>query len=62
MGRSCSLCNISHAGLGEKSEFETLRKNLGVKTVHLDEQSDDLAKFLQENALESSRKGLGSCC
>ena len=33
--------------MGEKSEFETLRKNLGVpfKTVHLDEQSDDLAKF-----------------
>ena len=21
-GRSCSLCNISHAGLGEKSEFD----------------------------------------
>ena len=48
-GRSCSLCNISHAGLGEKPEFDKFRKNLGVsfKTVHLDERSDDLAKFTE---------------
>ena len=47
LGRSCSLCDISHSGLSEKPQFEKIRKSLGVSftTVHLDERSDDLAKF-----------------
>ena len=47
LGRSCSLCDISHKGMSEKPEFDKFRKSIGVpfKNVHLDEQSSDLAKF-----------------
>ena len=43
-GAHCSLCDITHGSVREKSEWRECRSRLPVEmvTVHLDEQDDDL--------------------
>ncbi len=43
----CALCDITHAGVREKASFRRCRGAFSVPfdTVHLNEQSPDLARF-----------------
>lgn len=43
----CALCDITHGYVRQKDEFSDLcsRLTLPLRTVHLDEQSPDLAAF-----------------
>lgn len=43
----CALCDISHRGVREKSEFRQCRSELPVpfEVVHLDERSDEIARL-----------------
>ena len=47
LGFDCSMCRISHNSFYEKKEWKdkVLQSDLNLKTVHIDEQSDDLYQF-----------------
>lgn len=46
-GTHCSLCDITHGSVREKSEWRECRSRLPVEmtTVHLDERSEELRTF-----------------
>ena len=43
----CALCDITHSGISEKSEFKACRtaQTVPLTTLHLNEQAPDLAAF-----------------
>ena len=46
----CALCDISHSGISEKSDFKKCRESQPIPLImlHINEQHDDLAAFTQD--------------
>ena len=49
--KHCSLCDITHGSIKEKGEFKACKARLPIplRTIHLDEQDDDLRRFTSIN-------------